>query len=174
MAYKKSDFTLIELIVVIAIIAILIGLSYPAIKIAKEKADKSSCINNLKQIGIAAHSYAVSNYDYLPVAKRVGDGPDDIYCISNILETDSKQVFSCPADKKKIYDGRTHFERYGTSYEWNTLMNGMKIDKAKIGIQNLVLSTPLAGDAEDFHGRQRRNYLYPDGRVEDSLKITLQ
>lgn len=173
MRLPKKIFTLIELIVVIAIIAILIGLSFPALKMVREKADKSSCMNNLKQIGIAVHSYSVNNFDYLPVCRRIGESADDIYCISNILEVE-KKIFHCPADKKNIYDGTTHYARYGTSYEWNTLLNGMKIDKTQIEIQNLVLSTPLAGDAEDFHGNQYRNYLYPDGRVEDSLRISLQ
>tara|TARA_R110002111_G_scaffold228511_1_gene289923 strand:- start:3925 stop:4908 length:984 start_codon:yes stop_codon:yes gene_type:complete len=54
---KASGFTLIELLVVIAIIAILIALLLPAVQQAREAARRSSCKNNLKQIGIALHNY---------------------------------------------------------------------------------------------------------------------
>jgi prepilin-type N-terminal cleavage/methylation domain-containing protein/prepilin-type processing-associated H-X9-DG protein len=73
-AYEERGFTLVELLVVIAVIAILAALLLPALSSARRKAQAMECLNNLREISQGAFLYCQDNEDYLPFAWY--DDPD--------------------------------------------------------------------------------------------------
>ncbi|MEI8292116.1 MAG: prepilin-type N-terminal cleavage/methylation domain-containing protein [Verrucomicrobiota bacterium] len=122
---NKKAFTLIELLVVIAIIAILAAMLLPALAAAKKKAQRISCVNNLKQVGLAFRIWEGDNQDKYPMAVTTNYGgaqdylqynknnsgqaptaynPGKVFQVmSNELST--PKVVYCPSDNYHI-DGR--------------------------------------------------------------------
>jgi prepilin-type N-terminal cleavage/methylation domain-containing protein/prepilin-type processing-associated H-X9-DG protein len=101
---RQRAFTLIELLVVIAIIAVLIALLLPAVQAAREAARRSSCVNNLKQIGLALHNYHSSN-DVFPMLNGISNAIDNsnwhgpsvlAFLLSNMEQTSMYNSFNFP------------------------------------------------------------------------------
>ena len=111
-----QGFTLIELLVVIAIIAILAGMLLPALSKAKEKAKRTKCLGNLRQVGIASHMYADDNNNILPPMvdnrNQVGNWSWDMpqAVVSNLLGYGfQRDILYCPSFQKQNNDELWNF-----------------------------------------------------------------
>ncbi len=129
---RNKNFTLIELLIVIAIIGILASLLLPVLGKARKRALDASCLNNLKQVGMATFMY--DEEEGFPTFWQKSH-----IAIREYLDVDSK-MWECPSDEGNWayggglteYDGRTTFERNnGTSYHWNEFARREKVGSLK-------------------------------------------
>ena len=141
---KNSGFTLMEILTVIAIMVILAGLLMPALRSARREARRAQCISNLKQIGIAIHSYALDNNGVVApnmaaLAGYIPAGPGGAADV----------VTNCPGT--------------GAAYTYNPPAAGTTLES--IAVNTALVNCPAANCHPLPNGR---NFLYEDGHTRSA------
>lgn len=169
-----DGFTLLELLLVIALIALLASLVFPAVETMRGRAENTACASNLRQIGLAVMQKVQDNDNTYPYIE--GDPSDPVYSPEDGAQSMADalkpygitdKVLRCSVDVKKD----NYFGTRGSSYEWFSFIDGERAASAKIYLPEGTLVLPLwrfpiSADYELIHPRKRMNILFADGHVD--------
>ncbi|MGC1480444.1 MAG: type II secretion system protein [Chthoniobacterales bacterium] len=172
---SKRGFSLIELVIVVAILGLLATLAVPAMSRMQERAKSTSCAANLRAVGVAVQIFAQDNQNRLPTIE--GYPSDPIYDGEMAEKAQTmmgalgpygltESTLECPADS-------VWFEKEGTSYFWKPTLDDELVSNPTIYGRRGQRSIPpqyasLCTDFEAVHGpkgHRRANRLYLDGHV---------
>jgi len=188
---NQGGMTLIEMLCVIAIIALLAAMLLPALQRGKSKAQQIRCLSNLRQIGLASLSFAHSHEDKFPVQVTTNQGGSLEYLqaasalsgefyfsyrhfLPLATELDTPKVLRCPADVRNEATNFASLRNENLSYFVGANPVYGRSDSALSGDRNL---SPLYGTmvrvgglvnlkwTEEMH-QHRGNVLFADGHVE--------
>lgn len=167
---NRRGFTIIEILVVVAIIGVLIALAIPLISAAKGRANSAACLNRLRVLGVGLSLYAADHQQRLPpLAAGRTSRTEEIPVIDNTINQyidGTPDVFRCPADDHIAAES-------GTSYYWNSVLSGQSLAGLNfLGIPD-TSKIPVIMDKEGWHKHSDRkvNYLFADGHATQELKL---
>jgi prepilin-type processing-associated H-X9-DG protein len=193
---RYAAFTLVETLVVLGIIALLSAIILPVFATVRGRARQTSCLSNLKQIGVAVgmymqdsdgrypravdpfdHAYPRAWSDYPDFSRDIAAFPLVNVALQPYLR--SGQVFACPADTGFTQADFTDlpldatpssFEKFGTSYYYRTELAAL--DKGEVAVQNLAGVNLLFDGKGTWHGTwipqaKRYNCLFADFHVKN-------
>ena len=163
--------TLVELIIVIAIVAILAALVTPLTQSWIGRSQSAVCLGKLRQIGAALQLYLADHNMTMPVMAAVRLSSDDPEpAMDTVLATyagNDPRIFACPSDP-------TIAKASGTSYHWNNALNGQNVNNMNfLGFIKDLTQIPLMADKEGWHRYSERkvNFLYADGHAANEFKL---
>ena len=163
-------FTLVEVLVVVALIAMLLGLLIPALRAAQEKAATIGCLANLRSVGVAVRTFADDNKGLFPKVTRIDQIPQQVRtALKPYLKRE--KVFVCPREPAKPIPpaGSYDFRVFTLKRKWS--LAGVRLDLIR-----QASHVPIGGDRDPgWHGPATINVLYLGGRAahireEDCVK----
>jgi prepilin-type N-terminal cleavage/methylation domain-containing protein/prepilin-type processing-associated H-X9-DG protein len=167
-----SGFSLLELLIVIAIVGMLATLATPVLGKARERAESAKCLANLRNIGVAMLSYVAENDNRFPTIEPNPSNPayDASEQVGTLLEVlgdygVTETSLRCPTDLRTF----NYFKINGSSYEWIPVVDDELANNPAIygrrGVRyRPTHRIPVARDFAVVHGG-RPNLLFADGRV---------
>ena len=180
--HKPRAFTLIEILVVIAIIAVLAGLLIPVVAKSRAKAAQARCAAQLHGIGQMLQMYFGENRNTLPKVNMMPSLQPPLNSYPSLVQLLAPyhqgvtRVFQCPSDQitQPAPDAppglETYFAREQSSYYWN---EEVSIYASRITELKNSDAVPLLQEYEPFHGRAgvsgSMNRLYADLHVDGSV-----
>ncbi len=160
--YMTRAFTIIEMLVAVAIVGILLAVAIPVVSAVNKKIDSAKCLENLRAIGVALNVYVADHDHRMPsLAGSRSSNQEDVAVIDTVLAeyVPGVAVFRCPFDAELAHIT-------GTSYGWNTFLNNQPLAGLNFALGDLIFSDkssiPVLNDKRDWHAR-RKNFLYADG-----------
>lgn len=156
--HRSKGFTLIELLIVIAIISILAAILFPVFARARENARRTSCLSNLKQLGLAVMQYTQDNDEKYPMA-YIATGQttspigkpvwaNTVWFWQEIVYpyVKSEQVYACPSSiNQTLYPGY-----YAFNYGANRLVFSYPTQSLSVASVNKVSETYMLMDAGGY------------------------
>jgi prepilin-type N-terminal cleavage/methylation domain-containing protein len=124
MSWSKRAFTLVELIVVMAVVGVLAAIAFPVTARVIQGSKAAACVSNLASLGTALHLYLGEHNQIMPALQAGRQSTSqNVPVIDNTLNayvTDAR-VFACPADNQGLAAAT------GTSYFWNSALDGESV-----------------------------------------------